>query len=644
MNRFVLFLLVFCTENMAAQQMSWLTECTDKTFCLNQNSCAQGQVFLVEKALSNCSSPNINYSYKIDLNSDNVVDIQSSADTVSGMFGQGNHRITWKATDNCGNALQCTYTFQVKDCQPPNLLCINGLTQALDFPDCQTSFTASQFILSLSDNCTPTGQIQLGLRKAGDGMGFPNQNTITFGSCDKGLSPIEVWVKDGNGLSNVCNNYVIIQDGIGGCECNEDADLYFNGCARTAGNQQMTNFKIKTNFETLPGAPNPLQSQYSQTIEDSCYTLHLAQIPFGSDYQATIRGERTLGPLIGVTTYDLVLISKHILGTEPFTSVYQAVAADVNKSSSVTTFDIVETRKLILGIYDTFPKVPAWRITRPVANPTQVANFSALVDTYQVTIPNLIDDLDFFNLNFVGIKYGDVNGTALLTGPGADDRHNAPPLVLRTDDRWLEAGEETTISFHLGEAARLEGWQIELEADPSRLEITGAEGLPNDHFLLRGPEFRALWTDAAGSYFDVQNAVFYLKIKALQSGNLSESLFLSSQKLRPEAYGILETGHMERRPLVLHIGQNTDPGATFFPPRPNPFASETSFEMVLQKAAPAHLEVFDLNGRRILSERYDMEIGLQTLRLSASALPGKGVFLYRIRVGDAVSQGRLVRL
>jgi hypothetical protein len=645
MNRSILFLPLFVVQVLSAQQMSWTTACTDKNFCLDQNNCAQGQVYLVEKAVTNCGSPSINYSYRIDLNNDNVVDIQSSNDTVSMGFAKGTHKIIWRATDNCGNLIQCTYLFQVKDCQPPSLLCLNGLTQALDLPDCTHSFSAAQFVLSMSDNCTPTNQLQLGIRKAGDGTGFPDATEVSFGSCEKGFNSVEIWIKDGNGLTNQCSNYVLVQDGNNDCICNNDADLYFNGCARTGANKRLSNFKLKTVFETLPGAASPLLKNYTQTITDSCYTLGLDKIPFGADYRATIRGERLGGSSVGVTTYDLVLISKHILALEPFTSVYQTVAADVNKSNSVTTFDILETRKLILGIYDTFPLVPAWRLTRAVANPSQVANFAALKDTYQITLTNLADDLTFQNLDFIGIKYGDVNGSANFNGEqGADDRYSAPPILLRTGERWLEADEEATLRFNLTEPRTLEGWQLALEADPGKLQIMDVQGLPANQFSLRDNTLRALWADGAGAFFDPEKAIFELKIKALQAGKISEGLFLNLEILRPEAYTAQENSAPERHPLLLYFGERNQANTTFFPPQPNPFGTETSLQLLLENPGAAHLEVFDLNGRRVFNETYDMETGLQTLLLPGSAMPGKGVFVYRLRVGEAVSQGRLVRI
>ncbi len=170
------------------------------------------------------------------------------------------------------------------------------------------------------------------------------------------------------------------------------------------------------------------------------------------------------------------------------------------------------------------------------------------------------------------------------------------------------------------------------------------EGLPEDQYVLRGSEIRSLWADGAGQFFDKDKAAFELKVKALQPVHLSQALFVNPENLRPEAYTAGVGNATNRHPLLLHFGADSDASATFFPPRPNPFEAETSFEILTDQAASAQLEVFDLNGRRLVSELYDLEPGFQSLRLRASALPGKGVFAYRLRVGEAVSSGRLVRI
>jgi hypothetical protein len=91
-------------------------------------------------------------------------------------------------------------------------------------------------------------------------------------------------------------------------------------------------------------------------------------------------------PLNGVTTYDLVLISKHILGLEPLTTPYKMIAADANRSGSITTFDIVEFRKLILGIYNELPNNTSWRFV------DKAFSFPNPNNPFQSTFPENISD------------------------------------------------------------------------------------------------------------------------------------------------------------------------------------------------------------------------------------------------------------
>ncbi len=114
----------------------------------------------------------------------------------------------------------------------------------------------------------------------------------------------------------------------------------------------------------------------------------------------------------GVTTFDMVLVSKHILGVGgsflPFTP-YQILAADVNASNSVTTLDLVEMRRLILNIDTEFQSNSSWRFIPenhdfPDSNDPSFWNFPEQIN-YQY--PDNCAELDF-----VGVKIGDVNCSA----------------------------------------------------------------------------------------------------------------------------------------------------------------------------------------------------------------------------------------
>ena len=63
----------------------------------------------------------------------------------------------------------------------------------------------------------------------------------------------------------------------------------------------------------------------------------------------------------GVSTLDILLIAKHILSIGPLDSPYKMIAADVNNSGSISAFDMIEIRKLILYINTEFPNNSSWR-------------------------------------------------------------------------------------------------------------------------------------------------------------------------------------------------------------------------------------------------------------------------------------------
>lgn len=63
----------------------------------------------------------------------------------------------------------------------------------------------------------------------------------------------------------------------------------------------------------------------------------------------------------GISTRDLIVLQRHILGITPLQNPYQLLAADVNNSGSITALDLVLMRRLILGLDKNFKAVPSWR-------------------------------------------------------------------------------------------------------------------------------------------------------------------------------------------------------------------------------------------------------------------------------------------
>ena len=642
------FLLLFCfalAHILPAQTILWTGTCTNRTVCINPGQCATGYALLTESAVTTCQAGSyLSYSYKLDLQNDGTTDMQAAEDTLIGNFPIGTHRISWRANDNCGKVSTCSYMVIVKDCQPPNLICINGLTQQVSLPDCATSFAASQFILSLSDNCTPTNQLQLGIRAEGAGTGFPATSSMTYDKCQQGLHTLEVWARDGTGLNNSCIVYVIIQQLGDDCKCTIDGDIRLKGCVHTRDNKKVSDYRLLGQVQSTGGTPPATNKKISAFTSDSCFDVVAApNLPLGNPYRIMLTGQRDGSALNGVSTYDLVLISKHILGLEPFPTLYQALAADANRSNSITTFDIVELRKLILGIYDTLPATKPWRFVQAVANPNIYTVLEAAKDTILLTIPNLQDDVTLSGIQFVAIKIGDLNNSVITNfdDPSLEDRDALPVLPLSLPNLVLEAGQAATLPVRFATDAPLTGWQLALAADPARLQIEGVEGLPDDHWtILPDGSLRALWHNGAARNFQRGEIAFSLKVKSLQKTVLAESLVLQAQPLRAEAYGA--TG--ERQAVQLTFSGDA-PVSTplFFPPQPNPTTGTATFQWVLPEPAQVRLELWDAAARQTYVTTFQGVGGANQWIVPAEGLPQDGTYFFRLTAAEGVYSGRLVK-
>jgi hypothetical protein len=154
-------------------------------------------------------------------------------------------------------------------------------------------------------------------------------------------------------------------------------------------------FDISGQINTHWGAPMPgikvvLSNDNGSTtavLTDTSGRYLFENITGGFDYGIT--PERDTNDLNGLTTFDLVLISKHIL--------------------SITALD--SPRKVLLGINPAFNNNTSWRFLPAFTTFPDPANpFGSPLPPGVINILNL--QADYPNANFKGIKIGDTNNSA----------------------------------------------------------------------------------------------------------------------------------------------------------------------------------------------------------------------------------------
>lgn len=113
----------------------------------------------------------------------------------------------------------------------------------------------------------------------------------------------------------------------------------------------------------------------------------------------------------GISGLDLVLIQKHILGLTPFVHPMQFVAADVNRDAKINSLDLIELRKIILGIREEFSNNTSWRLI-----PESVAKSGVHPFFWQDKVRLELGYHDLYDLNFIPVKIGDVDGSPVVSG------------------------------------------------------------------------------------------------------------------------------------------------------------------------------------------------------------------------------------
>ncbi|MDX2277983.1 MAG: hypothetical protein NW218_00280 [Saprospiraceae bacterium] len=560
----------------------------------------------------------------------------------------GKHKIVWTIEDTCGNVQTCTSNFTIKDTGKPSIQCLAGFDVNI-FSTGKIQLWASDFLLSLSDNCTPQDKLMIGLRKSGTGTGFPleangnPQTNVIFTCPELGVRDLELWVRDKAGNAGFCTTNVTVKDQHS--ECGQPLSL--RGRSATEADKGVENVSIHIAGSGLISVP------YSQFFKTGVVGGYVAYGVGGN--QVVITPNKNDNPANGVSTYDLVLISKHILALEALNSPYKIIAADINKSNSVTSFDIVELRKLILGIDTAFQNNTSWRfVEKNYVFPNPLNPFQAAFNE-QITLPNFLGWANF--QDFVAIKIGDLNGSAITNGSAIEsEARNGHTLILSTENRAVKAGETFTLRFNAHE--RVQAYQFTLNFQ--NLSLLNVQPISRDMNLGNFGIFEHALTT---SYNGAQAGAFELTFRAQADGQISNFLYLSDEITPSAAYQQdqrLEIGLQFNGPTA---GTTADFDFTLFQNQPNPFESQTKIGFFLPSfagasagkptKAPAQteaqlvtLKIFDLIGNLIYTQQAQFQPGYQQFILNSADLPvnNTALLLYQVETVFGSSMKKMLVL
>jgi len=365
-------------------------------------------------------------------------------------------------------------------------------------------------------------------------------------------------------------------------------------------------------------------------------SFELVDMPTNAAYEIKPRENADVSN--GVTLFDLVLIRRHILGLEFFENPYQSIAADANNDGRISTFDLLELQKLILGLSQEFTNNQSWRFVNMATITDNTLDPFAFAES--ITIDNLTNDVA--NIDFLGIKVGDVSGVrnnGFLQGASRSNKN----LQFQTTDAFLKAGQLIEIPISANNFEQILGYQFTINLDNlAFVDIkAGAIAISKNNFAqLDDRTITTVWSNESPVTSD--QTLFTLVVEVLEDTPLSEALTFNSRITPALAYEASD----ERMDIELDFTPTqaaTVATTQLLQNTPNPFYGETIIGFQLAQAGAVTLQVFDATGRNIITKNGDYASGSHTIRLADMNDFSTGILYYQLSTADFQATKKMIR-
>ena len=586
------------------------------------------------------------------------------------------HKVTWKVTDGCHNYASVTDYVEIRDKKAPTPYCVPLSTALMAglpsqrmvelwandfdkgaFDNChyheELSFTFDGWIKSLSTVYTS------GSRKDQAHKAYPHYfnaagwladvitTTLDANNATRKLylsGMLQQWIP--NGFGGGTSGYVYTTTGTKSVRI-DVTDLHGNsdwcmtelkvvcrgdGCpagSRIAGNVHTELGQGVMNVSIIASAALPEYPKQEMTDERGNYGM---DIYTDTELKASKDGD----DVNGVSTLDLVIIQRHILGIQPITSSYQLIAADANNDGKVTVMDMTEIRRVIMGITNGYPNNTSWRF--PIEN--QVISADKPFPYIEKMMARLENTTS--NFNFIAVKIGDVNGNATvnLANPISEGRSEMK-MVMAIEEQTLAADEMVEIPVSTDNYRDVAGFQYTMNIKGGTFVGIQSGALEMNEAnigKIAKDKVTMSYAGKEGVTLNKGTTLFTVLVKADRPIKVSEMLSIGSAVTPAESYtSNFEVGkvslEVRRAPVkVIQLHQN----------EPNPFKGQTSLTFSMPEAAAVTIKVHDVTGKVVSERNINANKGLNSEIFTRENVGASGVMYYTLKSGEFTTTKKMI--
>ncbi len=575
--------------------------CKDTTFCLYTQNCSADKFTFLPSATDDCTEvQDIRGEWKVDINNDGTIDSTGNKRLLEVYLREGKHKVYYTIIDKCYNKTTCSFIVNAVDCKKPTPYCVSQLTTVLMPNTGSLLIKAQSFDLASFDNCTDKNKLKFSFTESIK----DSTKLVTCDDISNGVSDtlnLKMWVIDLAGNKEYCNIDLILFD-------NSDVCQDKNLTASVSGQVLAPDLTKK-----IPGVEVNITAKngdYSaKKYSDAQGTYTASGFPGNMLY--TIRPIKNDSVAEGLSTLDVILIQRHILGSMKFNDPYKIIAADVDGNKKVSVSDLVVLRKIILGASSSLPK------NRNCY--TFVPKDYKFLDT---NVPFPYPDTLHFNYlsiieknygNFVGIKIGDVNNTIGNNANGIAENREAHRKIITKSINGLT-------HFYFDQTTDITGLQLVLDVPHINADdIVTNENLGEMYYEISEGKIKLMVYGSSAIHVDQNQFLFAIK---------NNKTVLSIDHTFNEYYD----ENLIPQPLVLERKNNdSDPKHLLESLQVN--CTRDRLEIFTeQPMEQATILISDIMGRVVYSKKLNLAVGYNAIELGIK--PYSGLKLIALKWGN----------
>ena len=165
--------------------------------------------------------------------------------------------------------------------------------------------------------------------------------------------------------------------------------------------------------------------------------------------------------------------------------------------------------------------------------------------------------------------------------------------------------------------------------------------MDENNFHANNGKLAASWASNTTMEVMKNDELFALVFEANATGTMSQSLSLSSDVVKAEAYD--DNLDIVKVDLSFRNAEQIA-GVTLMQNVPNPFVSQTTIQFVMPDAQKATLKVFDITGKTVFTKTGEFVKGNNQIVLTSDQLGAAGVLYYQLESNGFTSTKKMIMM